>query len=135
MFWIVIISLGVAWLLQSFFSFKQSQAFGKLFVELRRKGRVAMGRFKGGLVQGVIVLFAIDDDGIILEGHKLQGVTVGARFKRFDLYDGQDLHEIDPHLASATAGPPSRRSRTRGRTSASSPRAASRPSRRRPSPA
>ncbi|HMS37248.1 MAG TPA: transcriptional regulator GutM [Arachnia sp.] len=105
MFWIVIISLGVAWLLQSFFSFKQSQAFGKLFVELRRKGRVAMGRFKGGLVQGVIVLFAIDDDGIILEGHKLQGVTVGARFKRFDLYDGQDLHEIDPHLAKRHGGP------------------------------
>ncbi len=105
MFWIVIISLGAAWLLQSFFSFKQSQAFGKLFVELRRKGRVAMGRFKGGLVQGAIVLFAIDDDGIILEGHKLQGVTVAARFKRFDLYDGQDLHEIDPMRSKRHGGP------------------------------
>ena len=105
MFWIVIISLGAAWLLQSFFSFKQSQAFGRLFVELRRKGRVAMGRFKGGLVQGVIVLFAIDDDGIILEGHKLQGVTVAARFKRFELYDGQDLHEIDPELSKRHGGP------------------------------
>ncbi|MBK7822395.1 MAG: transcriptional regulator GutM [Tessaracoccus sp.] len=105
MFWIVIVSLGVAWVLQSFFSFKQSQAFGKLFVELRRKGRVAMGRFKGGLVQGAIVLFAIDDDGVILEGHKLQGVTVAARFARFDLYDGQDLHEIDPQLAKRYGGP------------------------------
>ena len=105
MFWIVIISLGTAWLLQSFFSFKQSQAFGKLFVALRRKGRVAMGRFKGGLVQGAIVLFVVDSDGIILEGHKLQGVTVAARFKRFDLYDGQDLHEIDPELARRYGGP------------------------------
>lgn len=105
MFWIVIVSLGAAWLLQYFFSFKQSQAFGKLFVELRRKGRVAMGRFKGGFVQGAIVLFVVDDDGVILEGHKLQGITVAARFNRFDLYDGQDLHEIDPALTKRFGGP------------------------------
>ena len=53
----------------------------------------------------VLNKYVSDDDGIILEGHKLQGVTVGARFKRFDLYDGQDLHEIDPHLAKRHGGP------------------------------
>ncbi|MFT3888088.1 MAG: transcriptional regulator GutM [Arachnia sp.] len=105
MFWIVVISLGVAWAAQSFFSFRQSQAFAKLFVALRRKGRVAMGRFKGGLVQGAIVLFAVDDDGVILEGHKLQGVTVAARFRPFDLYTGQNLHDIDPELARRYGGP------------------------------
>ena len=105
MFWIVLIALGVAWLAQTWFSFRQSQAFAKLFVSLRRKGRVAMGRFKGGLVQGAIVLFVIDDDGIIQEGYKLQGVTVAARFRRFTLYDGQDLDTIDPADTKKFGGP------------------------------
>lgn len=105
MFWYFLIALGAAWLAQSWFSFKQSQSFGRLFVALRRKGRVAMGRFKGGLVQGAIVLFVIDEAGCILEGHKLQGITVAARFKPFSIYDGQDLHEINPALTKRHGGP------------------------------
>ena len=59
-FWIFLAALGAAWVLQSYLSFKQTQSFTKLFVAMRRRGRVAMGRFKGGIVQGAIVLFGID---------------------------------------------------------------------------
>ena len=62
-FWIFLAALGAAWVLQSYLSFKQTQSFTKLFVAMRRRGRVAMGRFKGGIVQGAIVLFGIDADG------------------------------------------------------------------------
>lgn len=105
MFWFLLALLGCAWIAQSWFSFKQSQTFAKLFVALRRRGRVAMGRFKGGLVQGSIVLFVIDDEGTILEGHKLQGITVAARFKPFHLYDGLDLDGIDPEATKKFGRP------------------------------
>lgn len=96
MFWILLIAIGLAWVVQSWFSFKQTQAFTKLFVALRRKGRVAMGKFRGGLVAGSIVMFVLDDDDRIVEGHRLGGVTVMARFKPFDDYNGQFVGMIDP---------------------------------------
>ena len=95
-FWIFITALGAAWVLQSYLSFKQTQSFTKLFVAMRRRGRVAMGRFKGGIVQGAIVLFRIDEDGVITEGHRLNGVTVMARFRGFEDFTGQNIAHIDP---------------------------------------
>jgi glucitol operon activator len=95
-FWIFLIALGIAWVLQSYLSFKQTQSFTKLFVAMRRRGRVAMGRFKGGIVQGAIVLFGIDDDGVITEGHRLNGVTVISRFRAFEDFTGQHIAAIDP---------------------------------------
>ena len=95
-FWIFLAALGAAWVLQSYLSFKQTQSFTKLFVAMRRRGRVAMGRFKGGIVQGAIVLFGIDADGVITEGHRLNGVTVMARFRGFEDFTGQNIADIDP---------------------------------------
>lgn len=100
MFWLFLIALGAAWVLQSFLSFKQTQSFTKVFVAMRRRSRVAMGRFKGGIVQGAIVLFGIDDDGVIQEGRKLNGTTVLARFRPFDLFDGENLADIEPERAA-----------------------------------
>lgn len=99
MFWILIVSLGLAWIFQSVLSFKQTQAFTKLFVALRRRGRVAMGKFRGGIVQGAIVMFVIDDDGVITEGQRLHGVTVVARFRAFDEFNGARIADVDPSLA------------------------------------
>ena len=99
-FWIFLAALGAAWVLQSYLSFKQTQSFTKLFVAMRRRGRVAMGRFKGGLVQGAIVLFGIDEDGVITEGRRLNGVTVLARFRSFEEFTGQHLADIDPSAAA-----------------------------------
>lgn len=104
-FWILIIALGAAWVLQSFLSFTQTQAFTRLFVALRRRGRVAMGKFCGGIAAGSIVMFLLDDDDRIVEGHRLGGITVMARFKAFDDYNGQFVGMIDPQ-ASAHHGKP-----------------------------
>ena len=52
MFWIFIIAIGLSWVAQSALSFKQAKAFSTLFVDMRRRGRVAMGKFRGGIVQG-----------------------------------------------------------------------------------
>jgi len=99
MFWILIISLGVAWALQSVLSLQQMRRFSTLFVEMRKRGKVCMGKFSGGIVQGAIVLFLLDDDGRIVTGHRLNGVSVVARFKPFELYNGQYMGDIEPSLA------------------------------------
>ena len=105
MFWIFVIALGAAWALQSFLAFKQTQAFTQLFVALRRQGRVAMGKFRGGFTAGSIVMFVLDEDDRVAEGHRLAGTTVTARFKSFDDYNGQFVGMIEPE-ASAQLGRP-----------------------------
>lgn len=99
MFWITIIGLGGAWVLQSALSFRQMQAFSKQFVEMRKQGRVSLGKFQGAVVSGSIVMFALDDQGRIRYGRRLRGVTVMARFRDFDTFDGQTISDIDPNDA------------------------------------
>lgn len=99
MFWILIISLGVAWTVQSVLSLQQMKRFSTLFVDMRKRGKVCMGKFSGGIVQGAIVLFLLDDDGRIITGQRLNGVSVIARFKPFELYNGQYMGDIDTSLA------------------------------------
>ena len=57
-------------------------------------GRVAIGKKKGGFMAGSIAMFAIDDKGIILKGMCLSGVTVLARFKEFNDFNGIDIATI-----------------------------------------
>lgn len=95
MFWIFIIAIGCAWVAQSFLSFKQTKAFTELFVNLRKKGRVAMGKFSGGIAAGSIVMFVLDDDDRVVEGHRLNGITVLAKFKEFDLYNGRFMSMVE----------------------------------------
>lgn len=78
------IALGVAFLLQIIFSMLQMKYFSSQFVKLRKRGKVAVGRKNGFFFAGAIVMFLIDDDGIILEGKKMEGVTCLARVKDFN---------------------------------------------------
>lgn len=100
MFWIFIIAIGLSWVAQSALSFKQAKAFSTLFVDMRRRGRVAMGKFRGGIVQGAIVMFGLDDDGVILEGQRLHGVSVVARFRPFEDFTGEHISDVDPAVAA-----------------------------------
>ena len=61
----VIIVAGIAFALQGFFSFMQMKHLNNEFIKLRRKGKVAFGRKSGGFHAGAIVMFRIDEDGII----------------------------------------------------------------------
>ena len=93
-FWTVIISLGIAYVVQFLLTMMQMKNFNLNFRDLRRMGRVAIGKKKGGFVAGSIAMFAIDDNGIILKGMCLSGVTVLARFKEFNDFNGVDIATI-----------------------------------------
>lgn len=93
-FWTVLISLGIAYVLQFLLTMIQMKDFNLNFRDLRKMGRVAIGKKKGGFVAGSIVMFAIDDKGIILKGMCLSGVTVLARFKEINDFNGVDISTI-----------------------------------------
>lgn len=93
-FWTVLVSLGIAYVLQFLLTMIQMKDFNLNFRDLRKMGRVAIGKKKGGFVAGSIVMFAIDDEGIILKGMYLSGVTVLARFKEINDFNGVDISTI-----------------------------------------
>ena len=73
--------IGVMFVLQAFLSSVQISHFNREFIALRRRGKVACGRQSGGFHAGAIVLFLLDEKGLIREGRMIMGVTVLARAK------------------------------------------------------
>ncbi|NMS90411.1 transcriptional regulator [Clostridioides difficile] len=90
----IIVSLIIVYLLNIFLGYLQLKDFNKNYIELKRNGRVAIGRKKGRISSGTIVLILIDEDGVILETRKMQGVTVLARVKLFEGLIGKSLGGI-----------------------------------------
>ena len=84
-----------AYLLQVLLGMKQIKHFNQVYQELRRKGKVAIGRRAGKIKAGTIVLFAVDAQGKILDARRMQGVTVLAQFRTLPAYIGEDIHYID----------------------------------------
>ena len=87
----------LAYILQIIFGLKQLKHFNTNYSELRKKGRVAIGRRSGKIKAGTIVMFAVDRKGMILDAKRMQGVTVVARFKSMPSYIGQDIHYLDTY--------------------------------------
>lgn len=87
-----------AFCLQFVFTLMQIRNFTAVYKGLRKKGKVAIGRCKGRFRAGAIVMFSIDDAGIIQSAVKIQGVTAFAKFKPFQGFEGKyvgDLCEED----------------------------------------
>lgn len=93
-FMVVAVALLSAFMLQFLFQLIQMKSFNKYYSKLRKKGRVAIGKAKGGFHAGAIVMFAIDQDGIILEGCFMRGFTMLARFKEWDFFHGINIGTI-----------------------------------------
>ena len=72
--------IGLAFVIQFVLSSFQMKNFNNEFVRLRRKGKVAIGRKSGGFHAGAIVMFRIDEKGIIQESRKIEGTTFQGRY-------------------------------------------------------
>ena len=93
MFWLIVIAVSM-WILQLVLSILQFRRFAAHVRELRREGRVAIGKAKGRFAAGAIVLFVIDGDCNILRGEIMKGVTVFAGFRSFDDFTGRNLLDL-----------------------------------------
>lgn len=90
----LIIVVGIAFFLQGIFSFLQMRHLSDEFIKLRKKGKVAFGRKSGGFHAGAVVMFRIDDDGIIQEGRLLSGLTAFAKVKNLDGFEGRYIGSL-----------------------------------------
>ena len=94
MLWLVLIAVTM-WVLQLVLSILQFRRFAAHVKEMRREGRVAIGKAKGRFVAGAIVLFVIDAECNILRGEIMKGVTVFAGFHPFEDFSGRNLLDLD----------------------------------------
>ncbi|SDL99683.1 transcriptional regulator GutM [Paenibacillus jilunlii] len=78
----LIITAALAWLLQGMPGPLQIRNFNKKYTELRKLGRVAIGKKTGKIKAGTVVMFAIDSNARILQAAQMQGVTVFSRVQR-----------------------------------------------------
>ncbi len=95
MFWYVLAGLAVVYVVQTVLALRQSKNYTSTYAAMRRRGRVAIGKKKGLLTTGAIVMFLIDEVGTVVEGVRITGVTVMARFKPFPVYDGSPITTLD----------------------------------------
>lgn len=86
-----------AYVFQTILGFLQIKHFNQVYSELRRKGKVAIGRKNGRIKAGTLVMFAIKDEGEIIDARLMQGVTIFSKFRRLEQYIGHDLHYIDKY--------------------------------------
>lgn len=88
------IAVVIAFVLQIGMSMLQMRHFSNEFVKLRRRGRVACGRKAGGFHAGAIVMFLIDDKGLIQDARKLEGVTCFARVRPLHGFEGRMIDSL-----------------------------------------
>lgn len=97
MLWLILIAV-VMWVLQCVFGVWQLNKFNRAFKALRHEGRVAVGKAKGKLEAGVVVLLCIDQNAKIVKGKKMQGLTIFAEVKPFTELNG--IYLLDIHKDS-----------------------------------
>jgi DNA-binding transcriptional regulator of glucitol operon len=92
--WYVLILVGFSWLLQSILGFLQIKHFNKKYTELRKLGRVAIGKKTGLIKAGTVVMFAIDRKNNILRASKMQGTTVLSRVRNLNGFEGKNFLKL-----------------------------------------
>ena len=98
--WLVVAAVSV-WILQTVLGLWQFKRFSNHIRDLRSFGRVAIGRAKGGFLSGVIVLLVIDNYCRIIKGEIMEGRTVFAGFKEFNILNGLTLFELSDELCKS----------------------------------
>ena len=88
----------VVWIAQTVLGLWQFKKFNRHLLEMRREGRVAIGRARGHFAAGVLVLFVIDEYCTIKRGEIMEGRTVFAGFKPFNHFNGLTLFELSDEL-------------------------------------
>lgn len=95
-YWFLVAVCGAMFLLQMALGMMQSKAFSQTFVALRRQGdKVATGKHKALFSAGAIVMFAVTKQGTIISGKSIKGVTIFARFKDLNAFNGQRISDLD----------------------------------------
>jgi glucitol operon activator protein len=91
---IIMIFIAGAFVFQMGLGFLQIKHFSKAYAELRKMGKVAIGKKPGKVRAGTIVMFAVTNSGKILKAKKIQGVTVMAQVKDLDGFEDKNIKTL-----------------------------------------
>ncbi len=91
MLWAFFLAAIAAWILQTVLGLWQFRRFTRHVKKLRLLSRVAIGKSKGRVLAGVILLLCIDEDCRIFKGEMMEGVTIFAKFRPFEKLVGMNL--------------------------------------------
>lgn len=94
MLWFVLLAVGV-WILQSILGFWQLRHFNQQFKLLQKEGRVVVGKSKGKVTAGVVLMFCLDQDCNIIRGEKMEGISIFARLKPFNSFNHLNLLKLE----------------------------------------
>lgn len=94
MLWFVLLAAGM-WIFQGLLGFWQLRHFNQRFNQLRKEGRVVVGKSKGRIMAGVVLMFCLDKDCNIIKGEKMEGISVFAKMKSFNSCNNLNLLEIE----------------------------------------
>ena len=97
----VVVLAVIVWILQTVLGLWQFKRFSNHIRDLRRLGRVAIGRAKGGFLTGVVIMLVIDNYCRIIKGEIMEGRTVFAGFKEFNVLNGLTLFELSDELCKS----------------------------------
>ncbi len=79
---ILLIATVAGWMVQGYFTYRQSMAFNQEVFALRKSGAVSVGvagkRYRGGRAY---IAIAVDDQGVVRDARSLSGWTTFARAK------------------------------------------------------
>ncbi len=91
----VIILIIIAWVMQALFTFLQISNYRKRIKELKKKGKLGIGKVSRKLSSGTIVFLVSDDSKTIIDAERMSGITVFARFKKDEELIGKSLEELE----------------------------------------
>lgn len=91
----IFILIGIMWLFQLWFAYKQAKIFQDDIRGLRKQGTMAIGvggrRYRGGRA---FVALTCDENRIVKDGMVLKGFTIFAKSKLLTTYTGFSIDEI-----------------------------------------
>lgn len=93
--WLIFAAVLAAWIGQMILGVYQIKYFNRHFKEMRKLGKVVIGKNKGRVRAGVIVLMAIDENSNIIKAEKMQGISVFARMRSLKIIENMNLLKID----------------------------------------
>lgn len=91
---IIMLFIAGAFVVQMGLGFFQIKHFSKAYADLRRLGKVAIGKKPGKIRSGTIVMFAVANSGRILKAKKMQGVTVMAKVKDLQGFEDKNIRHL-----------------------------------------
>jgi len=99
---LVILVVGL-WILQFIFTFFQSQAMTKRFVDVKNNNvgnhlGIGLTRAKFNAGRGVIVIVVTDINGIVRDFQALSGYSVMARFKQLKKFIGMSAKDVESQI-------------------------------------